>query len=82
MSDTQQEIVQMLSNLPNNHFSDKSIFVDEEIDYSISAWPLQNHDSLDDMESKMRSDSNFRNKVVKFIIYFFFCVLQYLCVKY
>jgi len=36
MSDTQQEILQMLSNLLNNHFNDKTIFVDEEIDYFIS----------------------------------------------
>ncbi|KAF0703019.1 DUF4806 domain-containing protein, partial [Aphis craccivora] len=64
MSNTQQEILKMLSNLPNNHFNDKTNFVDEEIDYFISPWPLQNHDSLEDMESKMRSDSNFRNKVV------------------
>lgn len=71
MSDTQQEILQMLSNLSNNHFNDKTIFVDEEIDYFISAWLLQNHDSLEDMESKMRSDSNFRNKVVKFFIHFY-----------
>lgn len=71
MSDTQQEILQMLSNLPNNHFNDKTIFVDEEIDYFISEWPLQNHESLENMESKMRSDSNFRNKVVKFFIYFY-----------
>ncbi|KAF0705453.1 Uncharacterized protein FWK35_00026123, partial [Aphis craccivora] len=47
MSDTQQEILQMLSNLPNNHFNDKTNFVDEEIDYFISSWPLQNHDSLE-----------------------------------
>jgi len=71
MSDTQQEILQMLSNLPNNQFNDKTIFVDVEIDYFISAWPLQNHESLEDMESKMRSDSNFRNKVVKLFIYLY-----------
>lgn len=79
MSDTKQEILQMLSNLPNNHFNDKTIFVDDEIDYFISAWPLQNHESLEDMESKMRSDSNFRNKVVQFFIFILcFSVCMYI----
>uniref|UniRef100_A0A2S2P374 DUF4806 domain-containing protein n=1 Tax=Schizaphis graminum TaxID=13262 RepID=A0A2S2P374_SCHGA len=62
ISDTQQEIIKLVNNIQNKTQVDDSWA--NEIDYFVSSWPISDHDGLNDMENKIKSDSNFRKQVV------------------
>ncbi|XP_050065146.1 uncharacterized protein LOC126554080 [Aphis gossypii] len=62
ISDTQQVIIKLVNNIQNKTQVDDSWA--NEIDYFVSSWPISDHDGLNDMENKIKSDSNFRKQVV------------------
>lgn len=66
ISDTQQEIIKLVNNIQNKTQVDDSWA--NEIDYFVSSWPISDHDALNDVENKIKSDSNFRKQVVRFYL--------------
>lgn len=62
ISDTQQEIIQAINNSSSANISS---FNSCEIDYFITAWPVPNHDELNNLEIKLQANEHdFKNKVV------------------
>jgi len=63
ISDTQQEVLQLI----NNSRSTVSTFNSwtGELDYFITAWPIPNHEELNNFEIKLQTnEQDFKNKVV------------------
>eukprot|EP00102_Acyrthosiphon_pisum_P019170 XP_016656380.1 PREDICTED: uncharacterized protein LOC107882498 [Acyrthosiphon pisum] len=62
ISDTQQEIIQLINNSSSNTTTYNSWT--GEIDYFMTAWPVSNHEELNDFEIKLQAnEQDFKNKV-------------------
>jgi len=66
ISDTQQEIIKMVNGIQNKTSNQVDDSWAHEVDYFVSSWPISDHDGLNDMENKIKSDFNFRKQVVRF----------------
>jgi len=63
ISDTQQEIIQLINNSSSITTTYNSWT--GEIDYFMTAWPVSNHEELNDFEIKLQAnEQDFKNKVV------------------
>ncbi|XP_025406715.1 uncharacterized protein LOC112680743 isoform X1 [Sipha flava] len=62
ISDTQQEIIQAINNSNSANFS---ILNSCEIDYFVTAWPVPNHEELNNLETKLQANEHdFKNQVM------------------
>lgn len=65
ISETQQEIIEILNN-NNTQILQKTsdLFDDNKTDYFIMNWPIKDDDGLLDLENKMKTDRTFYKLVV------------------
>jgi len=67
ISDTQQEIIDSINNSRSNITTFNSWTGD--IDYFVTAWPIPNHEELNNFETKLQvNEQDFKNKVVCYIM--------------
>lgn len=64
VSDTQQKLIKMVNDIQGRTITQTDDWTNE-VDYFVSSWPIRNHESLEDLENKIKTDDNFRKQVVR-----------------